>query len=223
MSNVDSNTKKSNTGTPGGTKVISVQGNDLSKIINSETGGQSPQRNVPSGNQVPPKQSGGGPEGPPRVSPQITSAVQPKAGVINTATGNVQNPPPPTNVTAPSGTVNNPDDVDVDVDKMIASGEQETKELDAEIQARKDKMELLQRAINSRNNFERLIYNNVETGEFIGTKLKYIEDSDGKTVYDYMNDPEVSEHLEFVAAEGDAQDGSPVDRQVTFYWKKPTF
>jgi hypothetical protein len=38
-----------------------------------------------------------------------------------------------------------------------------------------------------------------------------------------MNDPEVTEHLEFVVPEGDPQDGSPVNQQVTFFWKKPTF
>src|SRR5687767_14920230 len=59
-------------GAPGRSKIISVQGSDINKVINTQgttSNGQAPnQQNVPSNNQSqqPPKQSvgGGGPEGP---------------------------------------------------------------------------------------------------------------------------------------------------------------
>lgn len=168
--------------------------------VNSETGGQAPNQNPPSGNQQPPKQSGGGPEG---------AAVQDNIALNNAV--------------APQTDAQVPDNDDIDIEGMIKKSEAEVKTIDADQQARIDKQKYLMQAIDSRGYFERLLYNNIETGEVIGTKLKYIKDPYGKTVYDYMNDPVVTEHLEFLAAEGDPMDGSPVDKQVTFYWKKPTF
>src|SRR5688572_7830452 len=57
-------------GAPGRSKIISVQGSDINKVINTQgttSNGQAPnQQNAPSNNQQPPKQSvgGGDPEGP---------------------------------------------------------------------------------------------------------------------------------------------------------------
>lgn len=206
-------------GSPGSKKVISVQGNDINKVINAQTGGQAPQQNQPSGNQVPPKQSGGGPEGPATQNTTgLRNAVSPPTGVVNKATGQVTN----NANTAPGTDPTVPNNDDIDIEKMISTSEGEVKTLDEETQRRKDVTEHLTKALSARGRFERLIYNNIETGEMIGTKLRYLKDNDGKTIYDYMNDPLVSQYIEFVAAEGDPMDGSPVDRQLTFYWKKPT-
>lgn len=126
----------------------------------------------------------------------------------------------------PSGTVQNnqrqQDPDDLDINKFIKSSTQEIKTGDEKQQQRKKRIELLSAAINSKQKFERIVVNNQETGEFVGTKMQYVKDEHGKTIYDYMNDPIVQEHLEFLAAEGDPMDGSPVNKQITFYWKKPT-
>lgn len=186
-------------GRPGGTKVI-----------NTQTGGQTPQANSPpSGNQQPPKQSGGGPEGQSQVN-----------------TGELQKAvtPPSSSSSTPSGTV--PSNDDIDIEGMINAGEKETAEIDKDKKARQERMEYLTKAIHAIRGpkaFERLIFNNVETGEMVGTKIRYIKDNDGKTAYDYMNDPIIQEHLEFVVPEDDPKDGSPVDRQISYFWKKPTF
>jgi len=186
---------------PGGTKVVNV---------NSQTGGQTPQANSPSGNQQPPKQSGGGPEGQSQVN---TGELQ-----------KVVTPPSSSSTTTPSGTV--PSNDDIDIEGMINAGEKETAEIDKDKKARQERMEYLTKAIHAIRGpkaFERLIFNNVETGEMVGTKIRYIKDSDGKTAYDYMNDPIIQEHLEFVVPDDDPKDGSPVDRQISYFWKKPTF
>ena len=53
--------------------------------------------------------------------------------------------------------------------------------------------------------------------------MQYVKDEDGKTIYDYINDPLVKEHITFVVPEDDPQDGTPVNKQITFFWNKPTF
>lgn len=125
----------------------------------------------------------------------------------------------------PSGTVqqSKDDPDDLDIEKFIQSNTQEIKTGDERQQERKRKMEILTKAINAKDYFERIIYNNQETGEFVGTKIRYTKDPYGKTIYDYMSDPVIQEHIEFVAAEGDPMDGSPISKQITFFWKKPTF
>ena len=197
MSNTTINNSDLPPGRPGGTKVI-----------NTQTGGQTPQSNSPpSGNQQPPKQSGGGPEGQSQVN-----------------TGELQKAVTPPSSTTPSGTV--PSNDDIDIEGMINAGEKETAEIDKDKKARQERMEYLTKAIHAIRGpkaFERLIFNNVETGEMVGTKIRYIKDNDGKTAYDYMNDPIIQEHLEFVVPEDDPKDGSPVDRQISYFWKKPTF
>lgn len=208
----------------GRSRIVSISGNN----INAQTGGQTPDQNAPSGNQQPPKQSGGGPEGPATINRQgLSTAVSPPTVTLGGGNPQPSLQPRPQGNTAPSSTAQNqqdvPDNDDIDIEKMISTSEQEVSTIDKDQQERIEKQKYLMQAINSRAYFERLLYNNIETGEVVGTKLQYTKDPFGKTVYDYMNEPEVQEHIEFIAAEGDPMDGSPVDRQVTFYWKKPTF
>lgn len=226
----------------GGSKVINVQSkDDINRIVNSQTGGQTPQQNQPSGDQQPPKQSGGGPEGQSQqntqalsnaVSPpsnNTNSNVSPQANVNTTSNnngdvgvgGNASN-----NVGGSDANTAVPDNDDIDIEGVINASEKESAEIDKDKKARQEKMELLTKAIEAVRGpkaFERILFNNVETGEVVGTKIRYIKDYDGKTAYDYMNDPVIQEHLEFVVPEDDPQDGSPVDRQISFFWKKPTF
>jgi hypothetical protein len=112
---------------------------------------------------------------------------------------------------------------DVNIDEFIASGTGEIKTGEEKESERQRKTKFLTKAIESRFKFERIIFNNSETGEFVGTKMQYVKDEDGKTIYDYVNDPEVNEHIQFVVPEDDPQDGSPVNKQITFFWTKPTF
>ena len=115
----------------------------------------------------------------------------------------------------------NPDNIDID--KFIADSSTEVKVFDEKEKARKEKTEYLNRILELRNNFRTIVFNNAETQEFVGTKIQYQADEDGKTIYDYINDPIVSEHIQFVVPEADPQDGSPVDQQISFFWKKPTY
>lgn len=182
------------------------------KVINVQTGGQTPgQSNPPSGNQQPPKQSGGGPEG---QSQQANTSGLQKAVLPQSASSS-----------SSSGTAV-PNNDDIDIEGIINASEKETAEIDKDKKARKERMEYLTKAIDALRGpkaFERLLFNNVETGEMVGTKIRYIKDNDGKTAYDYMNDPIIQEHLEFVVPEDDPRDGSPVERQISYFWKKPTF
>ena len=187
------------TGVPNKTKVVTIKGNQI------------PQQGV---QQQVPNQTGGGPEG---------AAVQ-----DNKALGQAVVQPP--NTGGASGTVigqqgqpQTVDPDDIDIGKFIAESTTEIKTMDEKTKARKERVEYLTKAITSINKFERIIFSNSETGEFVGTKLQYVKDDDGKSVYDYMNDSIVQEHLEFIVPEGDPSDGSPVDQQVTLYLKKPTF
>jgi hypothetical protein len=116
---------------------------------------------------------------------------------------------------------NNPDDIDID--KFISESTAEIKTGQERETERAKKTKYLTKALESRNNYERIIFSNSETGELIGKKIAYTKDDDGKSVYDYMNDPIVQEHIEFLVPEDDPQDGSPVLGPVSFYWKKPTF
>lgn len=111
----------------------------------------------------------------------------------------------------------------IDIDKFISESTTEVKVLDEKEQKKLEIMKKLTKAIESINKTRRIVFNNSETQEFVGTKFQYVADEDGKTPYDYMNDEEVLEHIEFIVPEGDPQDGSPVDAPVTFFWIKPTF
>ncbi len=175
-------------------------------VINKSTGGRVPDQPVTqqvTNQQQPPKQSGGGPEGP---------AIQDTAALANAVNPNLQAPPPQSQ-----------DPNNVDIDKFIADSATEIKVFDEKEQARKEKTEYLNRILELRNKFRTIIFNNAETQEFVGTKIQYEQDEDGKTIYDYIDDPVVSEHIQFVVPEADPRDGSPVDQQISFFWKKPTF
>ena len=141
---------------------------------------------------------------------------QPQGKVVAPAPGSGQVPQPnqPPVATDPDN---------IDINQFIADNVAEVRTGEEKENEKKKKMEYLTKAINSRFNFERIIFNNSETGEFIGTKMQYVKDGDGKTIYDYINDPVVTEHIQFVVSEDDPQDGSPVDKQITFFWTKPTF
>lgn len=132
--------------------------------------------------------------------------------------GKVVAPAPGSGQVAPQ---NNPDNIDIG--KFIAENVAEVRTGEEKETEKKKKMEYLTKAINSRFNFERIVFNNSETGEFIGSKMQYVKDGDGKTIYDYINDPVVTEHIQFVVPEDDPQDGSPVNKQISFFWTKPTF
>jgi hypothetical protein len=61
------------------------------------------------------------------------------------------------------------------------------------------------------------------TNEIIAEELVYEPDRNGKSVYDYMVDPEVTKNLEFIVTEDDPQDGSPVTKPISFTWKETSF
>jgi len=194
-------------------KVVAVNGpvNAQGNVINTQTGGVVPNQQLAGagtqqGNQQqqPPRQAGGGPEGP---------AIQDTAALANSV-----NP----NLNAPTQTQGQ-DPNNIDIDKFISDSTTEVKVFDEKTKARKERSEYLNRVLELRNNFRTIVFNNAETGEFVGTKIQYQPDEEGKTIYDYINDPVVDEHIQFVVPEADPQDGSPVDSQISFFWKKPTF
>lgn len=113
---------------------------------------------------------------------------------------------------------------DINTDELITNAQTEIKSGDAEQEARVKKAELLTQAINSRYYFENVRYENSETGEPVGgTRIRYTQDPYKKTIYDYMNDEVVNQHIGFKVSEDDPKDGSIVDKQITIYWKNPAF
>lgn len=82
---------------------------------------------------------------------------------------------------------------------------------------------LLTAAFESMTNFDRTSYFNEETQEVIGTKIRYLPDRYGKTVYDYAADPDVASRLVIVIDEDDPQDSSEIDKQVSHYWINPIY
>lgn len=221
-------------------KTISIQGNSIppNTEINTQTGGRSPDQpvtQVQTNTTQPLKQSGGGPEGPAIVNkqglqasvkpPTVTAASTPGTTVGNAPAAQAVGTGTQPKEATPQQDVQNQqqDPNNIDIDKFISDSTTEVKVFDEKELAKIEKMKKLTKAIESINKTRRIIFNNSETQEFVGTKFQYTQDEDGKTVYDYLNDPEIQEHLEFIIPEGDAQDGSPVDAPVTFFWKKPTF
>ena len=185
----------------------------------------------------------------PDTQTQSTNGAPNRTNVVKTTdqrTGNLGNQPPggntnaipkpgePTNPPAPqpqnstqpaaggSGTVATTD-TGLDIDKLISESTQEIKTADEAQNARVEKQKMLMTALNSKNYMETIIYKNEETDEEIGRKLRYVPDPFGKTIYDYMNDPEVTAHIGFKVPEGDPQDGSYIDEQISVYWINPVF
>lgn len=187
-------------------KVVAVNAPITENVINKQTGGRSPDQPVTqkvTNQQQPPKQSGGGPEGP---------AIQDTKSLQNSVNPNLQAP-----------TQGGQDPNNIDIDKFIADSTTEVKVFDEKEKAKKEKTDFLNKVLELRNKFRRIVFNNAETQEFVGTKIQYEPDEDGKTIYDYINDPVVAEHIQFVVPEEDPQDGSPVEKQISFFWKKPTY
>lgn len=114
-------------------------------------------------------------------------------------------------------------DTGLDIDKLISESTKEIKTGDEVQDARKKKQELLMRAINSRMYIENIVFKNTETDEQVGTKMRYVKDPYGQTIYDYMNDPEITAHLGFKVPEGDKKDGSVIEKQISVYWVNPVF
>lgn len=115
-------------------------------------------------------------------------------------------------------------DILINTDELISSAQTEIKSGDEEQEARKKKAELLTKAINSRHYFEDINFANAETGEQVGgSRIRYVKDPYGKTVYDYMADETVNQHLGFKIDENDPKDGSIVDKQISIFWKNPAF
>lgn len=163
------------------------------------------------------KQTGGGPEGPATAGKIPT---QP----LKDAKGNEQNISQTAGKgEAGDGGVKAPNPDDINIKEFIAGSEKETAKIDDKQQKRIEKAADLSKAIDSINNTEKFTFNNVETGEVMGTKFKYKADVDGKTVYDYAKDPAVAEHITFVIPEDDPQDGTLITKAVSFFWNKPTF
>src|SRR6476620_3437959 len=179
-------------------KVVAVNGpiNAQGNVINTQSGGVVPNQQGVTNNpqqQQPPKQQGGGPEGP---------AVQDTAALQNSVNPNLNAP------------TQNQDPNNIDIDKFIAESTTEVKVFDEKTKARKEKSDYLNKVLELRNNFRTIVFNNAETGEFVGTKIQYQPNEDGKTIYNYINDPIVEEHIKFVVPEADPKDGSPVDSQI---------
>jgi hypothetical protein len=113
---------------------------------------------------------------------------------------------------------------DINTDELINNAQTEISAGDAEANARAEKAKLLTQAINSRYYFENINFANAETGEQIGgSRIRYVADPFGKTIYDYLNDETVNQHIGFKVPDDDPKDGSIVNKQITIYWKNPTF
>lgn len=163
------------------------------------------------------KQTGGGPEGP-ATGEKIPT--QP----LKDAKGNEQNIAPTAGKGQAGdggGSAPNPDDINIK--KFIAGSVKETEGIDEKQKARIEKAASLTKALDSINNTEKFTFNNVETGEVLGTKFKYKQDEDGKSVYDYAQDEDIAQHITFIIPEDDPKDGSLITKAVSFFWNKPTF
>lgn len=155
----------------------------------------------------------------------VKEIVTPTRPPANTTTANTNNPAAattqaPNQVPQPGADIKG----NVNVADFIKKTTTETSNLDADQEARIKKAKLLSDAVNSRFYFENVQYVNSETGEKIGSKIRYTKDPNGKTIYDYMNDPEVTAHVGFkLMDEDDKQDGGIVSRQISIYWVNPVF
>lgn len=155
----------------------------------------------------------------------VKEIVTPSRPPANTTTANTNNPAAattqaPNQVPQPGADIKG----NVNVADFIKKTTTETSNLDSEQEARVKKAKLLSDAVNSRFYFENVQYVNSETGEKIGSKIRYTKDPNGKTIYDYMNDPEVTAHVGFkLMDEEDQQDGGIVNRQISIYWVNPVF
>jgi hypothetical protein len=131
---------------------------------------------------------------------------------VNMQSGNSNN----NNPAPPTGGQN------INVQDFINQTSTEIGNTEAAKKARDEKKALLNRAAKSLNKVATNRKINVTTNEVIAEYIEYIPDNQGKSVYDYMKDPEVSRHIEFVFPNG-KQEGDVLEEPITIYWKDPIF
>jgi hypothetical protein len=114
------------------------------------------------------------------------------------------------------------DSQNINVQDFINQTSTEIGNTEAAKKARNEKKMLLNRAAKSLNKVANNRKLNVTTNEVIAEYIEYLPDDKGKSVYDYMKDPEVARHIEFVFPEG-KQEGDVLEQPISFYWKDPVF
>lgn len=77
----------------------------------------------------------------------------------------------------------------------------------------------LSRALQRTSNVER---KNVTTNEVIGEYIEYLPDNEGKTVFDYIADPELSQVAELIYPAG-YKEGDRFTELISVYWKDPKY
>lgn len=127
-----------------------------------------------------------------------------------------------TNAPVQDNTAPPTDSTNINVEQFVNETNQEIGNEQAVRKARDEKKLLLSKATKSLNRTSNNIVLNVETNEVIGEYLVYLPDNDGKTVYDYMKDPEVSKHIQFVFPDGQ-KEGDKLTAPITPCWIDPTF
>ena len=196
------NNTNNNPATPDGQPTQSTNGApNRTTVVKDQRTGNLP--NQPPGGNTNAIPKPGEPTNPP--APQPQNSTQPAAGTVPQGSGTVST------------------DTGLDIDRLISESTQEIKAGDDAQKARVEKQKMLMTALNSKNYMETIIYKNEETDEEIGRNLRYVPDPYGKTIYDYMNDPEVTAHIGFKVDENDPQDGSFIEKQISVYWINPVF
>ncbi len=114
------------------------------------------------------------------------------------------------------------DSTNINVEQFTNETNQEIGNEQAARSARDAKKQLLSKATKSLNRVSNNVVLNVETNEIIGEYIEYLPDNDGKTVFDYMKDPEVSKHIQFILPEGQ-KEGDKLTAPITPCWIDPTF
>lgn len=89
-------------------------------------------------------------------------------------------------------------------------------------QERAEKKRLLDRAIKSLDKKTLTQKINVTTNELVAEYIEYLPDENNKTVYDYMKDPFVQQHIAFQFPEG-AKEGDKLKAPITPYWTDANF
>lgn len=110
----------------------------------------------------------------------------------------------------------------INVEDFINQTTSEMDDVEATRKAKQEKKALLTRATRSIDNYAPIRKINVITNELIGEYIEYLPDNTGKTVYDYMEDPTVKQHLEFKLPEG-ANVGDKLTTPISVFWVDPNF
>lgn len=160
-------------------------------------------------------------EQPQTASPGITlTGTQPQGGAANGGDLPVIPAPQPQQEQSAPPPATNSENINVEqfnseVDETI--GEQE-----AERRERAEKRALLNRALKSLDKKAPEQKINVITNEVVAEYIVYLPDNTGKTVYDYMKDPFVAQHIEFQFPEG-AKEGDNLKAAITPVWIDPNY